>query len=68
MMQKLRTFLESARFTNFIIAVILLNAVTLGLETEPVRLATWQPTLKILDTIFLAIFTLGEANFLTEHF
>jgi len=35
MMHKLRTFLETALFTNFIIAVILVNAVTLGLETAP---------------------------------
>ncbi len=57
MQNQIIKWVETDLFQRFIIAVIVLNAITLGLETEPVRLATWQPSLKILDTIFLSIFT-----------
>lgn len=50
-------WVETDLFQRFVIAIIILNAITLGLETEPVRLATWQPTLRVLDNIFLGIFT-----------
>jgi voltage-gated sodium channel len=58
MQSQLVKVVEGSTFQNFIVAIIVLNAVTLGLETEPVRLADWQPALKVLDAIFLAIFTI----------
>ena len=58
MKEKIRTVVDSSWFQRFIIVVIICNAVTLGLETEPIRLATWQSTLRVIDAIFLAIFTI----------
>jgi voltage-gated sodium channel len=54
----LRDFLESRRFTNFITGVILVNAVTLGLETSPTAMAATGGALQVIDTLCLAIFTL----------
>jgi voltage-gated sodium channel len=54
----LRDFLESRHFTNFITGVILVNAVTLGLETSPTAMAATGGALQVIDTLCLAIFTL----------
>lgn len=50
---------RSRLFERFIIVVIVLNAVTLGLETAPETVGTWMPALKFIDLVFLGIFT-GE--------
>lgn len=55
--ERLATWLETARVRNFIIAVILFNAVILGLETVPAVMADYGPLLLLLDRICLAIFT-----------
>ncbi len=55
----LRRFVESASFQRFIIAVILVNAVTLGLETSSTAMAAIGPVLSALDKVALAIFV-GE--------
>lgn len=55
----LRRFVESAPFQRFIIAVILVNAVTLGLETSASAMAAVGPLLLALDKVALAIFV-GE--------
>ncbi len=47
---------ENARFTNFILAVIIFNAVILGMQTATETLASWQPVLHALDKACLAIF------------
>jgi len=44
-----------------IIALILANAVTLGLETAPSIMARWGGLLVALDTLFLSIFTVEIA-------
>ncbi|MBX9758388.1 MAG: ion transporter [Beijerinckiaceae bacterium] len=54
----LRELLQSRRFTNFIIAVILVNAVTLGLETSAAASASFGGLLELVDGVCLAIFTL----------
>jgi len=54
----LRDVLESRRFTHFITGVILVNAVTLGLETSPGAMAVAGGFLQVVDTLCLAIFTL----------
>lgn len=54
---KLRQFVESARFERFIIAVIMINAVLLGLETTEPGKTTFYNLLHTLDQIALAIFT-----------
>lgn len=54
----LRGLLQSTRFTNFIIAVILVNAVTLGLETWDAATASFGGVLEFIDAVCLAVFTL----------
>jgi voltage-gated sodium channel len=52
----LQDLLSSARFRNFITGVILVNAVTLGLETSPAAVAQFGWLLSAIDAICLAIF------------
>ena len=54
---KLAAFLESANTTRFIMAVIILNAVTLGMETSPVLMNAAGPLIIMVDRICLTIFT-----------
>lgn len=54
----LARLLEDKRTERLIIALILINAVTLGLETSPAVMAAIGPVLLILDKIILAIFVL----------
>ena len=58
MYETLRSLVEANWFQRLIIVIIVLNAITLGLETEPLRLLSWQPTLRLFDGVFLAIFTI----------
>jgi len=54
---RIERFLDSAGVRNGIIAVILFNAVILGLETSKTVMAGFGPLILMLDTICLAIFT-----------
>ena len=54
----LATWIESKAIVNFITAVILLNAVTLGLETNPSVMARFGSNLEWLDRIILIIFSI----------
>lgn len=54
----LQNLVESGRTQNFITAVILVNAVTLGLETSTTAMASVGAWLKLIDRIALAIFVL----------
>lgn len=60
-LERLRTVVESSRTQNFITAVILLNAITLGLETAEAMMARFGPLLKMIDRLALAIFVLELA-------
>ena len=53
---RLAAFVEQPRVQNTIIAVILINAVTLGLETAPRVVAAIGPWLVALDHLILGIF------------
>lgn len=61
MRQTLRTFLESSICQNFIITVILVNAVTLGLETSPMVMMHAGGLVLALDSIALTIFVIELA-------
>ena len=54
--QRLGQWVESRGVQNAIIAVIVFNAITLGLETSESVMAAWGPTLIALEQIILAIF------------
>lgn len=49
-------WIESPRTQNVIIALIVVNAVTLGLETSPAVMAQFGPVLEALDRAILAVF------------
>lgn len=57
-MSALKALVESSRFQKFIIAVIVINAITLGLETSPTVMAAAGSVLIMLDRVALAIFVL----------
>ena len=56
-MSGLKSLLESRRFETAIIIVIVINAITLGLETSPTVMRNFGPLLHLLDKIVLVIFT-----------
>ena len=55
---KLERWLDSSWVLNFIIGVILLNAVVLGLETSSGVMARWGGVILLIDQICLAIFVI----------
>ena len=61
MTERLRGLIEAPWFSKFIIAVIIVNAVTLGLETSPTAMSIAGSLLKTLDAIALAIFCIEIA-------
>lgn len=58
MRAKIASFVEHSSFTYFITAIILINAVSLGLETSPSIMAKIGYMLQIIDSIALAIFVI----------
>jgi len=56
--EKIRHFVEAQKTQNFIIGVIIFNAILLGLETNHNLMATWGSLLIFFDRICLAIFVL----------
>ncbi len=56
---KLREWLEDPRCEQFIIGVIVINAVTIGLETSGTIMNALGPILMVIDTVAVAIFV-GE--------
>lgn len=55
--QRTKDFLARPQVGQFIIGLIILNAITLGLETSPTIMASSGALIIALDRIFLAIFT-----------
>jgi len=55
---RLTALVENARVQNAIIVVILVNAVTLGLETSPAVMSVAGRWLETLDHLILAIFVI----------
>lgn len=58
MIQKIKTMIESAWFQNAIMAVIVMNAVVIGLETSSGVMASVGPILVVLDEIAITIFVI----------
>jgi voltage-gated sodium channel len=57
-MKRLKSIVESARFETAIMVIILINAVTLGLETNPEIMRRHGGLLLAIDQIVLGIFVL----------
>ncbi|WP_417580419.1 ion transporter [Pelagibacterium sp.] len=64
---QLALLLSSRRWEQFIIAVIIVNAITLGLETSPEVMAAIGPVLMGLDAIILTIFVVEIVLRLYAH-
>ncbi len=64
---RLRTLVESPAWERTILAIIIMNAVTLGLETSDSVMARMGPLLLTLDAIFLTIFVIEIAARLIAH-
>jgi voltage-gated sodium channel len=60
-MDKLRALVDHPRTEQFIIVLIILNAITLGLETSQSVMAEYGDLLHRIDTIFLGIFVVELA-------
>lgn len=58
MKRKAIQIVETRWFQYGIIAAIVLNAITLGLETVPAVMGTWGTTLLLIDAAFIALFTI----------
>lgn len=61
MLASLKRIVESARFQHFIVAVIVINAITLGLETSPTIMAQAGGLLLALDRAALIVFVVEIA-------
>ncbi|MEZ5569889.1 MAG: ion transporter [Halioglobus sp.] len=57
-MSFLKNLVESRRFEWAITVLIVINAITLGLETVPAAMAVAGPVLLLLDKLILGVFTL----------
>lgn len=55
---RLAAWIDSPRVQHFVVAVILVNAAILGLETSPAIMARWGTLLVALDKLCLAVFVL----------
>ncbi len=65
--ERLVAFVESPRFQRAIIALILVNAVILGLETSPRAMASAGTLLVGLDTAILAVFVVELVLRMVAH-
>ena len=61
-MDVLRRLIEDPRTERIIMALIVLNAVTLGLETNQTVMARWGTLLHVLDQAILAVFVIELAG------
>ena len=64
---RLAEFTDGALLRNFILVVILVNAVVLGMETSDRLMATAGPLLLAIDTVCLAIFVVEIVLKLVAH-
>ena len=58
MQDRLRRLVNAPAFEATIITLIVINAVTLAMETSPSIMATWGPLLTTLDAVILGIFVI----------
>ena len=66
-MQRMQAFIDRPGFGRFITAVIMLNAVVLGMETSPYLMERWGGLILAADRICLGIFIVEIALKLTAQ-
>ena len=55
---KIKTFIESDLFTKFIIYLIVLNGITMGLETSKTFMLSFESYTSLFNQIVITIFTI----------
>lgn len=65
--QRLKTFIENSTIQRILLALILINAAILGLETSPEMMATAGPFLMALDKAILVVFVIELSIRLLVH-
>jgi len=65
--ERLRVFLDRPAVNNLLIALILLNAAILGMETSPSLMAAWGDLLVSADRMLLAVFVVEIAVRIFVH-
>jgi voltage-gated sodium channel len=63
----LQAFLARPAVANGVLALIIINAVILGLETSPAVMQAWGPTLMALDKAILAVFVVEIVLRIVAH-
>ncbi|CAA6828194.1 MAG: Voltage-gated sodium channel subunit [uncultured Sulfurovum sp.] len=58
MYQNIKTLIESAYFQNFIIGLIILNGITMGLETSKNISQTYGGLIELFDVFVITVFTI----------
>jgi voltage-gated sodium channel len=64
---KLRAIVDDPRTERFIMVVIIINAITLGLQTSKTAMANWGGLLEIFDDIIVAIFVIEVTSRIIVH-
>jgi voltage-gated sodium channel len=64
---RLQSWLASPLVQNGILTLIIINAVTLGLETSPAAMRAWGPALTALDKAILAVFVVEIVLRIVAH-
>ena len=67
MIARLRTILADPRTEWVVLALILVNAVILGLETSPTVMNAVGPALRFVDAVILTIFVIEIASRMIVH-
>jgi voltage-gated sodium channel len=63
----LRTIVDDPRTERVVMALIIINAIILGIETSPIAMEKHGPLLEVLDHIILAIFVVEIAARIIVH-
>lgn len=64
---RLRGLLDHPSFQNIVLALIVINAITLGLETSKDAMATYGGLLRAVDTVILSLFVVEIVVRLVVH-
>lgn len=64
---KLRTIVEDPRTERVIMTLIIINAITLGLQTSKTVMANWGPALEFFDDLIVGIFVVEVTARIIVH-
>jgi voltage-gated sodium channel len=64
---KLRTIVEDPRTERVIMTLIIINAITLGLQTSKTVMANWAPVLELFDDIIVWVFVIEVSARIIVH-